>query len=303
MAIDLRHLRCFVAVAEELHFHRAAKRLSVAQPSLSRTIKNLESALGVTLLERSNRRVELSEAGRSFLKGCRDVLGHTERIVEDAQRVHQGNIGTLRIGYTDNAMNGRLPRLLKAFQEQKPDIALLLTHSVTSEQVTQLAEGTIDVGLATGTVARAGFASLRVQSEHFVCVVYAGHPLASRKSVKLAELSDEKMIQGAKEHWGHFYSYLAPLFRRAGFEPRVVQEGLTTSDIRRLVACGIGIAVLTETVADGLPPDLVVIPIEDVSAQLDTIAVWRSDIDHVTKEAFISFLRDSMTEAAQDDIG
>lgn len=196
MAIDLSHFRYFVAVAEELHFHRAAKRLGVAQPALSRTIKNLENALGVTLLERSIRIVALSNAGKSFLIGCRESLGYPEKIIEDAQRIHQGNIGTLRIGYTDFAMNGRLPSLLKAFRDQTPDIALLSTHSVTSEQLNQLEEGTIDFGFATGTVS---------------------------------------------------------------------------------------------TVAESLPPGLVVIPIEDVNDRLHTIAVWPTDLNNVAKDRFVSF--------------
>ena len=291
MAIDLRHFRCFVAVAEELHFHRAARRLGVAQPALSRTIKNLEHALGVTLLDRSNRRVELSEVGKSFLIGCRESLRHANRIVEDAQLVQQGSIGPLRIGYTDNAMNGRLPSLIKAFKDQRPDIALLLTQSVTSEQLDQLQDGAIDFGFATGSFTRAGFGSIRIQSEGFVCVVYEGHRLASRQSVTLSELANEPMIQGTKDLWQHYYSYLAPLFRRAGFEPKIAQEGLTTIDIQRLVACGIGIALLTETVVESLPPGLVVIPIADVNDRLDTIAIWQTDTNTVAKDHFISFLK------------
>ncbi len=290
MGLDLRHFRSFVAVAEELHFHRAAKRLGVAQPALSRTIKNLESALGAQLLDRSNRRVELSEAGQMFLRGCRDVIGRADRLVEDTRRIHQGNIGTLRIGYTDNAMNGRLPGLLKAFQTDQPDVTLLLTHSVTSEQLSQLANGSIDIGLATGPTSRSGFGSLRIQSERFVCLVYDGHPLATRSGIRLEELAEEPMIQGVRAHWQHFYSHLEPLFRTAGFTAKIAQEGLTTSDIVRLVACGIGVAVLTETVADGLPAGLRVIPFEDVSDRLDTIAVWRTDLDNVAKDTFIAFL-------------
>jgi DNA-binding transcriptional LysR family regulator len=301
MTIDLRHYRCFVAVAEDLHFHRAAKKLGVAQPALSRTIKNLEHELGVMLLERSNRRVELTEAGKSFLVGCRECLEHSKRIIEDARRVQQGSIGTLRIGYTDNAMNGHLPSLLKAFKDQTPDIALLLTHSVTSEQLSQLEDGSIDFGFATGTVSKSGFDFIRIQSERFVCVVYEGHRFASRSSVKLLDLAGEPMIQGTKEHWQHYYSYLAPLFRNAGFEPKIAQEGLTTSDIQRLVACGIGIALLTETVVECLPPSLVAIPIEDVNDRLDTIAVWQSKLNNVAKDHFVSFMKGSVLGGVEVD--
>ncbi len=298
MTIDLRHFRCFVAVAEELHFHRAARKLGVAQPALSRTIKNLEQSLGISLLERNNRKVELSEAGRSFLQGCREVLGKTTQIVEDARRVHQGKIGTLRVGYTDNAMNGRAPELLKGFQDTTPDIALLLTHSVTARQLTLLDEGTIDFGFATGSVVRDGFESIRIQSERFVCVVHDGHPFASRSGLRLEELADEPMVQGAKEHWEHFYSYLTPLYRKAGFEANVVQEGLTTSDIQRLVACGIGIAVLTETVMDTLAPKLKVVPLSDVSERLDTIVVWKTEQNNTAKDHFVSYLKDVLNSGA-----
>ena len=298
MALDLRHFRCFVAVAEELHFHRAAKILGVAQPALSRTIKNLEQALGVSLLKRSNRQVELTEVGKSFLLGCRECLENSNRIIEDAQLAQQGIIGTLRIGYTENAMNGRLPGLIKAFKDQESDIALFLTHAVTSDQLGQLEEGKIDLGFATGNIIRPGFDSIRIQSERFVCVVYGGHHLASRTNICLSELVDEPMIQGMKEHWQHYHSYLLALFRNAGFYPKIVQEGLTGSEVQRLVACGIGIAVLTETVVESLSPGLVVIPIGDLSDRLDTVAVWRSTSTKVAKDHFISFLRQSLSAVA-----
>jgi DNA-binding transcriptional LysR family regulator len=301
MALDLRHFRCFVAVAEELHFHRAAKRLGVAQPALSRTIKNLEQELGVTLLERSNRQVELTAVGKSFLRGCRECLEHSNRIIEDVQLAQQGIIGTLRIGYTENAMNGRLPSLIKGFKDQAPDIEILLAHSVTSEQLGQLEERTIDLGFATGNINRTGYASIRIQSERFVCVVYEGHHLASRTNLCLSELVDEPMIQGSKEHWQHYHSHLIALFRNVGFYPKIVQEGLTTSEVQRLVACGIGITVLTETVVETLPPGLVVIPISDVNDRLDTMAVWRSKSNKVAKDQFISFLRQSSSTFADEE--
>lgn len=296
MSIDLRHFRCFVAVAEELHFHKAAKKLGVAQPALSRTIQNLERALGVTLLVRSNRSVEITTAGQSFLKGCKEVLNRTAQIVEDTQRVHQGKIGTLRIGYTDNAINGNAPKILKEFQASQPDIELRLTHTVTSDQLVDLEDGTIDFGFATGSVARAGFGYCCIQREQFVCVVYDGHRFSDRTSVRLEEFANEAMIHGAPEQWEHFHSYLMPLYRKAGFEPVVAQIGLATSDILRLVACGMGITILTDSVADTLAPGLKVVSLDGVSDYLDTIVVWRTDQTNSAKEYFISFLQESLQD-------
>ncbi|MEP6017104.1 MAG: LysR family transcriptional regulator [Paracoccaceae bacterium] len=298
MGIDLRHFRCFVAVAEELHFHKAAKSLGVAQPALSRTIRNLENELGVTLFKRSNRSVEITKAGQSLLKGCKEILNKTNKIVEDARLVHQGKIGTLRIGYTDNAINGHAPDLLKRFQATQPDIELRLSHTVTSNQLIDLEEGRIDFGFATGSVARAGYDHCCIQRERFVCVVYKGHRFANRKSIRLEDLANEPMVQGVPEQWEHFYSYLTPMFRRAGFEPAIAQEGLATSDILRLVACGMGISILTESVADTLAPGLKIIQLDDVSDHLDTIVVWRTDQTNSAKEHFISFLQDALADVA-----
>jgi DNA-binding transcriptional LysR family regulator len=294
MSIDLRHFKCFVAVAEELHFHKAAKRLGVAQPALSRTIQNLENELGVTLFLRSNRSVEITTAGVEFLKGCKEVLNKTSQIIEDVQRVHQGKIGTLRIGYTDNAINGCAPQLLKRFQSQEPDIELRLAHKVTSEQLRGLEDGTIDFGFATGSVARAGFEFLCIQRERFVCVVYDGHIFSDRKRLLLKELANEPMVQGVPEQWEHFQSYLTPMYRKAGFEPTVSQHGLTTSDIMQLVACGMGIAILTESIGDTLAPGLRIVPLEGVEDSLDTIVVWKTDQANSAKAYFVSFLQETL---------
>lgn len=294
MSIDLRHFKCFVAVAEELHFHKAAKRLGVAQPALSRTIQNLENELGVTLFLRSNRSVEITTAGVELLKGCKEVLNKTSQIIEDVQRVHQGKIGTLRIGYTDNAINGCAPQLLKRFQSQEPDIELRLAHKVTSEQLRGLEDGTIDFGFATGSVARAGFEFLCIQRERFVCVVYDGHIFSDRKRLLLKELANEPMVQGVPEQWEHFQSYLTPMYRKAGFEPTVSQHGLTTSDIMQLVACGMGIAILTESIGDTLAPGLRIVPLEGVEDSLDTIVVWKTDQANSAKAYFVSFLQETL---------
>ncbi|MFK7838564.1 MAG: LysR family transcriptional regulator [Sulfitobacter sp.] len=291
MSTDLRHLRCFVAVAQELHFHRAAKRLGVAQPALSRTIRNLERELGVTLFHRSNRSVQITAAGQTLLDGSKGILNSVNKLVEETQRVHQGKIGSLRIGYTDNAINGRAPTLLKRFQDLQPDIDLQLKHTVTAYQLAGLEDGTFDFGFVTGAVNRPGFDHCEIQAERFVCVVYEAHPFAKRQSVQLEELAHEPLVHGAHKEWEHFFSYLIPLCRTAGFEPDVAQEGLATSDILRLVACGMGITILTESVHEMLGPGLVVIPIAGLKDRLHTVALWRTDTTNSVKEHFIRYLQ------------
>ena len=290
MSIDLRHLRCFVAVAEDLHFRRAAERIGIAQPALSRTIFNLERALGVTLFERSNRVVKITTAGTTFLSGCHNVLSSMDRTIENTQRVHQGRIGSLRIGYTDNAISGCVPDLLKSFQDQQPDIDLQLRHAVTAVQLRNLEAGDLDFGFVTGEINRSGFENHPVQSERFVCVVYEGHPLATRHSIRLEELAQEDIIHGSSTDWEYFFSYMIPLCRKAGFEPKIVQEGLNTAAILGLVACGMGVTILTDCVRGSAGSGLVVIPLQNVTERLDTVAIWKTNTTNGARERFVKFL-------------
>lgn len=299
MSIDLRHLRCFVAVAEDLHFHKAAKRLGVAQPALSRTIQNLERALGVQLFTRSNRSVAITVAGQTLLKGCTEILGKTQRMIEDVQRAHEGTLGTLRMGYTDNAMNGRAPELIKAFRKAQPDIDVLLTHAITSDQLIALEDGALDFGFATGSAAHAGYDQICIQRERFVCVVYDGHRFENRDSVSIEDLANEPLVRGVASEWEFFHSHLRSSFRQAGFEPVIAQEGATTSDIQRLVACGIGVSILTDTVADTLASGLKVVPLTGVTEQLSTMVLWKAEQTNAAKEHFVAFL--NRTELALPD--
>lgn len=294
MRIDLRHLRCFIAVAEELHFRRAAERLGIAQPALSRTVQNLERELGVTLFDRSNRVIEITKAGRTFLTGCQGVLNGFEKTIEDTRRIHLGKVGSLRIGYTDMAIAGVLPGMLRDFQDRQPDIDLELRHAVTSDQLHHLDDGELDFGFVTGAIDRVGYAYQPVQSEGFVCVVHSGHPFAKRKSVRLEELARENLVHGSSTDWEYFFSYLIPLCRKAGFEPQFVQEGRNTTGILGLVACGVGITLLTDFVCKTVPPGLVVVPLANVKERLDTVALWKTDTDNDARRLFIDFLNEQL---------
>lgn len=290
MKFGLRHIRYFIAVAEELHFRRAAERLGVAQPALSRAIQYLERELDVTLFIRSSRNVQITQAGETFLKGCRGVINSIEHIVDNTRLSHLGQVGSLRIGYTDMASAGRLPNLLKDFQDRQPGIILQPHHDVTVTQLQKLDDGELDIGFVTGPISRTGYEQHPVQSERFVCVVYESHPLATRKSIRMEELAHEDFVHGSSKDWEQFYSYLFPLCRRSGFVPRIVQEAFNTAGILGLVACGMGVTILTDSVGNSIGSGLTIVPIEDITEQLQTVAFWKVGAVEGAMEMFVEFL-------------
>ena len=302
MRFGLRHIRYFIAVAEELHFRRAAEKLGVAQPALSRAIHYLERELEVRLFNRSNRSVEITSAGFTFLQGCRSVLNSVEHAVENARWVHDGQLGSVRIGYTDMAIAGVLPSILKKFHEQQQRIILQLHHDVTITQMQKLDEDELDVGFVTGPINRFGYEQKLIQSERFVCVVYENHPLAKCDGVKLEELAQENFVHGISKDWKQFYSYLLPLCRRSGYIPKIVQEAFNTSGILGLVACGMGITILTESVRGSIASNLVVLPIVDVLEELQTVAIWKSDAIDGSKKLFIDYLHATTSDKPPEQL-
>ena len=268
MAIELRHFRYFIAVAEERHFRRAAEKIGIAQPALSRAIRDFEVELGVTLFDRSNRNVDLTEAGRVLLDRSQRVLNFVDCAIDDVKCASQGRSRSLRIGYTDAAMAANLPSLLQNFQDQQSEVTFEIYRDVTVSQVEKLKNHALDIGFLTGPIGWDGCEQIPIASEPFVCVVSRKHRLADRGYVWLKDLAAEDFVLGAQRHWEYFYSYIIPLCRRGGFSPNIVREEMTTTKILGLVACGLGITLLTESIQNALPPDLVALPIKDAVEEL-----------------------------------
>jgi DNA-binding transcriptional LysR family regulator len=293
MRFELRHIKYFIALAEELHFRRTAELLNVPQPALSRVIKHLENEIGVLLFERTNRSVKLTEAGQVFLDGCKGLINTMEAAIENTRRVSCGELGTLRIGYTDFAIAGVLPQLLKQFRQTHPGIVLQPSHGVTTNQLTMLTKGQLDLGFITGKVELPGFNSCPVQKESFTCLVYETHPLAKRKSIKLAELAGEDFILGPVKDWQYFYDYFIPLCKKSGFTPNIVQEAFNSAGILGLVACGMGVTVLTENTYYYASKGIVSLELEDITEQLITYAIWQPASSSGPKNTFIKYLEDT----------
>lgn len=244
--MELRHLRYFVAVAEELHFGRAALQLGISQPPLSQQIQALEDELGVRLLERTNRRVALSEAGRLFLVEARAALAQVDKAVAVARRAQRGELGELKVGFTSSApFTSTIPRAIQAFRQACPEVHLDL-HELSSRGVAEAVyERRLAVGMIRPLALPEGMTALELFAEPLVAVLPAGHRLAAAgAALTLGELAEEPFVFFPRTFGTGLYGQLQQLARAAGFSPRIVQEASEAMTLIGLVATGLGVTVL-----------------------------------------------------------
>ena len=260
--MELRHLRYFVAVAEELHFARAAARLHIAQPPLSQQIKALEDELGVRLFDRSNRRVRATDAGAAFLIEARRTLASAERAIDAARRAARGEIGRLAIGYVASVAYQLLPAIVRTFRRRAPDVTLVLEEMSSAEQGRAIAAGTLDIGFVRRPPAiDPGLDGTVVRREPIVLALPRAHPLAALRVLRLGDLRREPFIVFPARPRPSWADVTLDLCRSAGFEPRVVQEAVEMVSALSLVAAGIGIALVPGAVRAVRRPGVVFRPL------------------------------------------
>lgn len=274
---DFRQLRYFIAVADRLHFGRAAAALSISQPPLSRAIRGLEAELGVLLLARSRRRVELTPEGARFLEEARRLVGQLERAVLDMKAMASGEQGRLRIGFVSLADYGVLPGLLKAYKASRPGVALALREMLSPEQAASLAAGELDFGLLLPPVAGAdALEYLVVQRERFLLALAARHRLArGRGPLALRELAGERFVMVPREIAPGLYDIVTGLAARAGFSLNVAQEAIQMQTVVSLVSSGLGAAVVPASLANLGRRGVVYREIADRHPKLDLWLAWR----------------------------
>jgi DNA-binding transcriptional LysR family regulator len=245
--MELRHLRYFIAVAEELHFGRAAQVLGISQPPLSQQIQALEHEVGARLFERTNRRVELSEAGRLFLHEARLVLAQVDKAADVARRAQQGELGELKIGFTSSApFNSSIPQAIFAFRQAFPAVHLNLQEMSSAVVAESLVDESIQVGLMRPLPLPDSLSVVELMREPLVAVLNAGHPLVqgSECGLHLAQLADEPFVFFPRSYGSGLYAQLLNLARDAGFSPHFAQEAREAMTIIGLVAAGLGVSVL-----------------------------------------------------------
>ncbi|MDY0831719.1 LysR family transcriptional regulator [Pseudomonas sp. SED1] len=245
--MELRHLRYFIAVAEELHFGRAAQVLGISQPPLSQQIQALEQEIGARLFERTNRRVEMSEAGRLFLQEARLVLAQVDKAADVARRAQLGELGELKIGFTSSApFNSSIPQAIFAFRQAFPAVHLNLQEMSSTEVAESLVDESIQVGLMRPLPLPDSLSVVELMREPLVAVLNAGHPLVegSERGLHLAQLAEEPFVFFPRTYGSGLYAQLLNLARDAGFSPHFAQEAGEAMTIIGLVAAGLGVSVL-----------------------------------------------------------
>ncbi len=242
--MELRHLRYFVAVAEELHFGRAALRLSIVQPSLSQQIRQLEDELGFPLLWRTKRSVGLTDAGKVFLVEAKRVLAQVQEAKRAAQRAYRGEVGRLVVGYISSSTYDLLPMMLRVYSERFPDVEVTLRELTSQEQLYELEEEHIQIGLLRLPI-HAPLVNVEVvRREPIVCVLPEGHPLVARERVAVSLLAKEPFVLQPSQRGGEYYIQLMKLCLDAGFTPNVIQEVAEMHTIVSLVAAGMGVSLV-----------------------------------------------------------
>ncbi|AOM42814.1 LysR family transcriptional regulator [Xenorhabdus hominickii] len=250
MNIELRHLRYFIAVAEELHFGRAAERLNISQPPLSQQIQSLEANINAQLLVRNNRNVSLTSAGHMFLQEAYQVIAQVDAAATRAARMQQGELGEISIGFTSTApFMHNVALSLRQFRERYPDVAIHMHQMNTKQQIAPLQTGRIDIGIMRNTLLPDNLTHQLLFRERFMLAVYDDHPLLryADKGVELEMLSDYPLVFFERDVGTALYDEIIALLANAGVTPIISQEAGEAMTILGLVAAGLGISIITES--------------------------------------------------------
>ena len=275
MNIELRHLRYFIAVAEELHFGHAAARLNISQPPLSQQIQLLEQQVGARLLARTNRSVALTPAGRQFLTDSRQILSQVDDAAARASRLHQGQSGELRVGFTSSApFIKAVSDTLSTFRRRYPDVHLQTREINTREQIAPLHEGTLDLGLMRNTTLPETLAWEVILREPLLAMVPCDHPLAGQTAVSLSELAREPFVFFDPHVGTGLYDDILGLLRRYDLVPRIAQEVGEAMTIIGLVAAGLGVSILPASFCRVQLSEMRWLPITEADAVSQMWLVW-----------------------------
>jgi DNA-binding transcriptional LysR family regulator len=273
--MELRHLRYFIAVAEELHFGRAAQRLMISQPPLSRQIHDLEREIKAPLLVRAHRQIQLTKAGELFLKRAREIVAQADAAVQAAHRAAAGNEGRIGIGYLGYAAIELMPAILAEYGRRFPQVQTVLERMSCVEQAAALREGRIDIGLLCSPVPDQGLRIEVLRREPLVVALPRAHRLAKLPKVPLPALADEAFIYSRLDSDMGFRGQVAAICQRGGFTLRIARQAYQEEAIFPLIASGLGVSLVPASVAKMHLPDIVLRELENGGDQIELAIAWR----------------------------
>ena len=289
--LEIRHLRYFVAVAEHLHFGKAAEYLHISQPPLTRQIQQLEEELGVSLLARTNRRVELTPEGRLFLDEAKQLVTRFDALKQRASEAARGQLGKLSIGFISVADYHVLPSLLSEFQSRFPNVTLNLREATTDIQLNALREGEIDIGIVLGPVTDAALEFRPLFREELVAVLPASDKLSVRGTALLPlavkSLADRPFVMFPRPFAPGLYDHIVAVCARGGFTPRVTQEAIQMQTIISLVSVGMGVALVPASLTNLGRAGVIYRPLKEKSPLVITGLAWKNNNPSNTLRAFL----------------
>jgi DNA-binding transcriptional LysR family regulator len=290
LAMDLRQIRYFIAVAEERSFTVAARRLNLSQPPLSQQIQSLEAALGAQLLYRTSRRVELTQAGEALLARARAIQQQIKLAEEEVRSIGAGLVGTLDIGATGSILRGRLADLLAAYRKDAPSVKMTVHEQAPALQIAALLNRTTNISLNRSIPTEDALSSELAWQEEVVVAMPKAHPLARRKRIALCDLASEDHIVLQPES-SQFARYIQTCCIDAGFLPRVSQQVVDAQSVPSLIAAGFGVALVPQSIARFTTDEIVFRPIRPSPPSADVFLVFRKDETSTVVQNFIKLAR------------
>ena len=295
--MEFRHLRYFLALAEELHFGRAAQRLSISQPPLSLNIQQLEASVGAQLFTRNSRGVQLTAAGQAFVPAARALLAQAGAAAREAREVAQGQAGELQIGFAGTLLYCGLPQVLQRFQDSHPRLRLVLRELSSSEQLAELVRDRLDVGFVHTPRVPPGFEQVLVASQTLVACLPLAHPLARARSVRLQQLQGQALVVVSRAVSPDYHERILSECELASWVPPVVHELRHWLSVVALVAQGQGVALVPQALAQSALAGAVFVPVPGCALRYDTRCLWRSAREQTALQDFVTAVRTEMAPA------
>ncbi|MEY8798914.1 LysR family transcriptional regulator [Leisingera sp. XS_AS12] len=287
-----REIGAFLGVATTLNFTKAAKRLAVSQPTLSRLVARLEDQLGTPLFHRSSRRVSLTSAGLALLREIEGVDGRINRALEIARKTAMGDHGEVRIAYNSLPINSDLPRRLREFQSEHPDVTLTLALQTSAAQLDNLAAGNIDLAFGSVATRRAIFESCLVSEHRIVAVLNSNDPLVSKPDLRPADLAARALILGNPDSWISFNPLVEAFLVRFGLDRNPVYRAEDFESICAMITVDFGIGFFIETPEAMMRRGLVTRPVQGLEATVPILLNWRKNLSNPSARRLIEFIQD-----------